>query len=227
MINDWEMDLIRRMNDEILGGHAKEITHSLRKIEIESNDNTNSISQERVDELDREVELIENIRNDANDELNHPFFHLKKIKELIKRVENPEKYCGDSHIDFIKSICDVSKLEKILEILDKLLKKNESYGNYFKHLVSIGEEPLCDDSVSADAELTVDDAEFKDKSDITYRYLNTLLTKYKTISDDVIKEYMGGIPKQHLEFLTNNMLEEMNNALKHVNYKIKLEKIGD
>lgn len=155
MINELEMDLIKRMNIAVLGGNAKP---NVRKIEIVNHVDSaqNALTQTDVD----------------------------RINKLI----------GD---ETVKSLFDNEKEYEI-----ELEENTET--------TSIND-------------FNVNDSTFSDVNTV-YRYLNTILTKYKSISDDIIKGYMGDIPKHHLENLVNNMVEETNNAFEHIGYKIKIEK---
>lgn len=156
MINELEMDLIKRMNIAVLGGNAKP---NVRKIEIVNHVDSaqNALTQKDVDRINK-------------------LFEDKKIKTLF---DNDKEY------------------EIELEENTKTISIND---------------------------FNVNDSTFSDVNTV-YRYLNTILTKYKSISDDIIKGYMGDIPKHHLENLVNNMVEETNNAFEHIGYKIKIEKI--
>lgn len=158
MINELEMDLIRRMNIAVLGGNAKP---NVRKIEIVNHVDSaqNSITQKDVDRI-----------NKLNED--------ETVKSLF---DNDKEY------------------EIELEEITETTNTND---------------------------FNVNDSTFSDVNTV-YRYLNTILTKYKSISDDIIKGYMGDIPKYHLETLVNNMVEETNNAFEHIGYKIKIEKIGE
>ena len=158
MINELEMDLIKRMNIAVLGGNAKP---NVRKIEIVNHVDSaqNALTQKDVDRI-----------NKLNED--------KTIKSLF---DNDKEY--------------EIELEENTE--------TNSINNF-----------------------NVNDSTFSDANTV-YRYLNTILTKYKSISDDIIKGYMGDIPKHHLENLVNNMVEETNNAFEHIGYKIKIEKIEE
>jgi hypothetical protein len=158
MINELEMDLIKRMNIAVLGGNAKP---NVRKIEIVNHVDSaqNSITQKDVDRI-----------NKLNED--------ETIKSLF---ENGNEY------------------EIELEENTETTNTND---------------------------FNVNGSTFSDANTV-YRYLNTILTKYKSISDDIIKGYMGDIPKHHLENLVNNMVEETNNAFEHIGYKIKIEKIEE
>ena len=155
MINELEMDLIKRMNIAVLGGNAKP---NVRKIEIVNHVDSaqNSITQKDVDRI-----------NKLNED------------------------------ETVKSLFD----------------------NYKEYEIEL-EENTETTSIN---DFNVNDSTFSDVNTV-YRYLNTILTKYKNISDDIIKGYMGNIPKHHLENLVNNMVEETNNAFEHIGYKIKIEK---
>ena len=158
MINELEMDLIKRMNIAVLGGNAKP---NVRKIEIVSHLDSaqNSITQKDVDRI-----------NKLNED------------------------------ETVKSLFDNDK-EYEIELEENTETTNTN-------------------------DFNVNVSTFSDVNTV-YRYLNTILTKYKSISDDIIKGYMGDIPKHHLENLVNNMVEETNNAFEHIGYKIKIEKIGE
>lgn len=158
MINELEMDLIKRMNIAVLGGNAKP---NVRKIEIVNHVDSaqNSITQKDVDRI-----------NKLNED--------ETVKSLF---DNDNEY------------------EIELEENTETTNTND---------------------------FNVNDSTFSDVNTV-YRYLNTILTKYKSISDDIIKGYMGDIPKHHLENLVNNMVEETNNAFEHIGYKIKIEKIEE
>lgn len=155
MINELEMDLIKRMNIAVLGGNAKP---NVRKIEIVNHVDSaqNALTQKDVDRI-----------NKLNED------------------------------ETVKSLFDNDK-EYEIELEENTETTNPN-------------------------DFNVNDSTFSDVN-IVYRYLNTILTKYKGISDDIIKGYMGDIPKHHLENLVNNMVEETNNAFEHIGYKIKIEK---
>lgn len=155
MINELEMDLIKRMNIAVLGGNAKP---NVRKIEIVS--------------------------------------HLDSAQNALTQT-------------------DVERLNKLIE--DKTIKS--LFDSDKEYEIELEENT----EVTNINDFNVNDSTFSDANTV-YRYLNTILTKYKSISDDIIKGYMGNIPKHHLENLVNNMVEETNNAFEHIGYKIKIEK---
>ena len=156
MINELEMDLIKRMNIAVLGGNAKP---NVRKIEIVN--------------------------------------HLDSAQNALTQT-------------------DVERLNKLIE--DKTVKR--LFDNDKEYEIEL-EENTETTSIN---DFNVNDSTFSDANTV-YRYLNTILTKYKSISNDIIKGYMGDIPKHHLENLVNNMVEETNNAFERIGYKIKIEKI--
>ena len=156
MINELEMDLIKRMNIAVLGGNAKP---NVRKIEI--------------------------------------------VNHVVDSAQNAITQK------------DVDRINKLYE--DETIKS--LFDNNKEYEIELEEDT---ETTSTD-DFNVNSSTFSDANTV-YRYLNTILTKYKSISDDIIKGYMGNIPKHHLENLVNNMVEEINNAFEHIGYKIKIEK---